>query len=104
MDIHKTRQQEATPELKGFSDFRHKAWVWSYVFLALACLASYFLLRLHVFELFGSYREMLQKFALAGFFAFCILTAGRIIEQIISKRAHYRAARYNLIRLTRLVA
>jgi small-conductance mechanosensitive channel len=103
MDIRKTREQEKPKNTTGFSDTRHKVWVWSYIFLAVAFLALWLLLRLHVFEIFGSYLYTFQKVTLAAFFAFCILTAGRIIEQLISKKASHPAARYNLIRLIRLV-
>jgi small-conductance mechanosensitive channel len=86
------------------NDTYQRIWTWSYVFLALLCLAAYLLLRLHVFEIFGTYLELLKKIALAGFFAFLILTIATWVEQIVAKQSHIKSTRYNLIKLIKLVS
>jgi small-conductance mechanosensitive channel len=102
-------QPNQTPDAGGKqntyeNDTYQRIWTWSYVFLALLCLAAYLLLRLHVFEIFGTYLELLKKIALTGFFAFLILTTATWIEQIVANQSHVKSTRYNLIKLIKLVS
>lgn len=103
MDILTTREQK---EENGSPkrDRANRIWVWSYVTLALIFLASYFLLTLQVFEVFGKYLDLLKKISLGGFFAFVILMVARIAEGLVRRRADMPFARYNLIRAIRLLA
>jgi small-conductance mechanosensitive channel len=102
-------QPDQTPNAGGQqnshkNDTHQRIWTWSYVFLALLCLAAYFLFRLHVFKIFGTYLELLKKISLAGFFAFLILTIAKWIERIVSKQSHVRSTQYNLIKLVKLMS
>jgi small-conductance mechanosensitive channel len=76
----------------------------TYIFLALAFITAYFLLKLHVFEVFGTWLSLASKFSLGAFFGMVILLAANIIESIIKKRSKSRADRYNLIRLIHLIS
>lgn len=89
--------------VKGVLRTTHKLWISGYVILSIASLAVYFLLRLHVFEVFGNYLHLLQKVSLAAFFAFLVLTLAKVSEQITVNKTHTPAARYNLVKLIRLL-
>lgn len=106
MDIKKNHQQFKS--LKKISveemETRHKVWIGSYSFFSLVFLAVYFLLRLHVFNVFGNYLSLLQKVSLGGFFGIVILMIGRFVEMMVSRRSETAATRYNLIRLIRLLS
>lgn len=82
---------------------RHKIWIGSYLLLAACCLAGFFLLKLEVFGLLGKARFWLTKISLAAAFGFAVLTIAKWAEGAITKHSHNKAARYNLIRLIRLV-
>jgi small-conductance mechanosensitive channel len=75
-----------------------------YIFLALAFITAYFLLKLHVFAVFGTWLKMASKFSLGAFFAMLILLAAKIVESAIRRHGKSRAYRYNLIRLINLVS
>ncbi|MFI5172427.1 MAG: mechanosensitive ion channel family protein [Chitinophagales bacterium] len=83
---------------------KKKIWVWSYIVVALIFIAAYFLFKLHVFKVFGDYRIPIQKACLGGFVAVIILAISKWIEILIVKRAESLAARYNLIRVIRLLS
>src|SRR6185295_17015836 len=106
MDIKKSHQQFKS--LKKISleemETRHKVWIGSYSFFALVFLAAYFLLRLHVFNVFGNYLSLLQKISLGGFFGIVILMIGRFVDMMVSRKSETAATRYNLIRLIRLLS
>ncbi|WP_162944853.1 mechanosensitive ion channel family protein [Flavisolibacter nicotianae] len=82
----------------------HKAWIITYIIFGLVCIATYFLLRFHVFDLFGTYRTILQRLALAGSAIAIVLIVARSIEAVVAKRAHTKKAEYNIIRLVRLLS
>ncbi|MGI8952440.1 MAG: mechanosensitive ion channel family protein [Chitinophagaceae bacterium] len=83
---------------------KQKVWIGTYIVLALICITAYFLLRLEIFKIFGSYRPLIVKLLLAGFFAFIVLIITKIIEGIVVKRSHTRAIQYNMVRLIRLLS
>jgi small-conductance mechanosensitive channel len=74
------------------------------VIISLIALAAYILLRLHIFDLLGKYRLVLQKFSLAVFFAIVILAISKFVEVLIHKNSAGKYSRYNLIHLTRLIS
>jgi small-conductance mechanosensitive channel len=76
-------------------------WVWTFGVLAAASLAIYLLLDLQLFQGLGTYLGVLKKLALLSAIGFAILSASRIIEGAVP--AKNPAARYNLIRLIRLL-
>jgi small-conductance mechanosensitive channel len=86
------------------NDTHQRIWAWSYIFLALLCLATFFLLKLNVFEVFGTHRQLLQKITLGGFFVFTVLTISKWIESIIVKRTRVKSRKYNLIKLIKLLS
>ncbi|MBD0378079.1 MAG: mechanosensitive ion channel [Flavisolibacter sp.] len=83
---------------------RHRLWLTTYVVISVLCLAFYFLLRFRVFDVLGTYRQLLQKLSLATFFIFVVLMITKGVELWIVKGAHGKAERYNLIRLIRLLS
>src|SRR6187397_2179364 len=95
----KRKEKPAQPEKQG----SHKIWIGTYLFLLLACIATYFLLKLDVFEIFGSYRDTTQKILLGGIFGILILLASKITELLIEKTSHSPANRFNLVRVIRLL-
>ncbi|HYG16319.1 MAG TPA: mechanosensitive ion channel domain-containing protein [Bacteroidia bacterium] len=101
MDVEKKKVAEA--EVSRHALARKKVWVGTYLLLALAFITCYSLLKLKVFDIIASYREITGKVLLAGFFSMIILAVGKVVERIIIKRAKNRAASYNLIRLVRLL-
>ncbi|MBC8046968.1 MAG: mechanosensitive ion channel [Fimbriimonadaceae bacterium] len=89
------------PEKK---ETERKFWLWSYVIIAVIFIAAYFLLKLDVFNVFGHYKDILQKISLGGFISVVILVIAKYLEIIIIKRSHAPADRYNLIRLIKLLS
>jgi small-conductance mechanosensitive channel len=85
----------------GKGNASHKVWFWSFAFLALGSVAIYVLLDLEMFNVFGRYLKHLKKLALLSAIAFAVLAMSRLIEHAIKGRN--AAARYNLIRLIRLL-
>jgi small-conductance mechanosensitive channel len=83
---------------------KHKLWIVSYGFIALICLAVYFLLQFRVFGLLGVYRSLLQRLFLAGFVVFLVFILTRSIEAVVTKRSHTKKIEYNIIRLIRLLS
>lgn len=105
MDIKKKKEQNSLPKKKTVRQIQHahKYWIGGYVVLAIFCIAAYFLLRLKVFEIFGTYLTFLKKISLACFFAFVVLIAGRIAEMLAMNRSKIKSVRYNLVRVIRLL-
>jgi len=105
MDIEKNPKKEKTVSKVSAEKKadKQKIWVSTYIILGVIFIAVYFLLRLHVFEVFGKYRLTLEKLSLAAILAMVILTAIKIAELFIHKRSHTEYRRYNLIRVVRLI-
>ena len=82
---------------------RQKLWIGGYLLLAVACLLLYFLFRLEIFDVIGTYRNTLLKLLLAAATCFGILIIARITQGIVAKRSHTRAIQYNMVRLIRLI-
>ena len=102
MDIEKKPELKAEPVHPHSTT--HKIWLGSYFFLALACVALYFLLQWDVFHVLGKYQLWLKKSSLAAAVAFIILLVAKYLEGIVARRSHSKAARYNLVRLIRLIS
>lgn len=103
MDIQKNtelaEEHQSLPSAKT-----RNLWLGTYLLLALAFLVLYFLLRLRVFEVFGSYRALLTKASMAAFVAMLVLMAAKTAEGIVNKRAKSRSAKYNLVKLIHLLS
>jgi len=96
----KTEQQQRETE----APVKKKIKIGTYLILAAAFLVFHFLLKLHLLELPAKQQDLLQKFALAGFFAALILTAAKTGELMLGRRARSKSDRYNLIRVIRLLS
>jgi small-conductance mechanosensitive channel len=105
MDVEK-EQKKDKPVKKVVAEKKadkQKIWASTSVILAIVFIAVYFLLRLQVFEVFGKYRDMLEKFSLAAFSACSILSIVKVAEVFINKKTKTNYTRYNLIRMVRLL-
>lgn len=105
MDIknHKDYSEEEKEAHEEVEPLHHKVWISTYIFLALVCLTAFFLFRLEVFNLLGTYRLLLMRLSLAGFFCLVVLILAKIVEGIVSKKSHTKGIKYNLIRLIRFI-
>jgi small-conductance mechanosensitive channel len=103
MDV-KTNQEINKEHKETVGEGKHTIWVVTYIFFGLICLAIYFLLRFHVFDIFGNYRLLLQRLAMAGCVIAVVLIITKSIESVVAKRAHTKKAEYNIIRLIRLLS
>src|SRR4051812_28817 len=98
-EIHKETKKAERTNYSG----QHKVWIGTYIFLALICIAAYFLLRVQYFGFLETYRSLLLKLSLAAFFSFIVLIVSKVIERVVVKRSHARALLYNLVRLIHLI-
>jgi len=98
-EIHKKEKKVKQAKYSG----KHKVWIGTYIFLAVICIAVYFLLRVQYFGFLDVYRSLLLKLSLAAFFSFIVLIISKLIEVVVAKRSQRRALLYNLIRLIRLI-
>lgn len=104
MDI-KTLKHKPSANNTGVEPTLQKTFkIGAYIFLAAGFITAYFLFKLHVFAVFGTWLTLASKFCLGAFFAMLILLAAKITEGVIRKRGKSRAYRYNLIRLIHLVS
>ena len=106
MDIRTDREikEDKKKVKKTAGKGKHKAWIATYIVVALLCLVFYFLLRFKFFNVLGTYRLLLQRLSVAAFFVFIVLIVAKIIEGIVAKRSHAAAISYNVIRLIRLLS
>lgn len=104
MDI-KTLKHKPSANNTGVEPTLQKTFkIGAYIFFAAGFITVYFLLKLHVFAVFGTWLSLAGKFCLGAFFAMLILLAAKITEGVIRKKGKSRAYRYNLIRLIHLVS
>ena len=103
MDV-KTNREVNEEVTENKDQGKHKAWIVSYIIIAVICIAVYFLLQFRVFGLLGTYRALLQRLSLAGFVVFIVFIITRGIEVVVAKRSHTKKVEYNLIRLIRLLS
>src|SRR5207248_3219591 len=104
MEVKKDQQKPLPRKAKRETVKVQKVWLGSYIIVAVVCLAVYFLITLHVFDVIGKYRDILQKLTLSVFFGIVVLSANKLFEMIITRRSHTKSVRYNLIRLIRLLS
>lgn len=98
MDVRANRRRSDVPDLDDGSS-RYKWWVGGYIFLALGCLAVYFILRLQLLEWLGSNLVIARKIFSVGFFVFLVLALSNWIQRYIVLHAVSKVARYNIILL-----
>ncbi len=85
------------------SKTKQRLWIGSYILSGVACLLLYFLFRLKIFNIIGSYQKTVLSLLLAGAASFGILIFSRIIQGIAVKRSHAKAILYNIVRLIKLI-
>src|SRR5215472_1453708 len=102
MDV-KTKREEGN-EIRTSGRSRHRLWIVTYIFLALICIAVYFLLQFQVFNLLGTYRSLIQRLALAGLVVSLVFIVTKTIENIVRKRSQTKKISYNVIRLIRFLS
>lgn len=83
---------------------KHTVWIVSYLILAASAITVYFLLRLHIFKVFGDYLEILKKISLGVFIGVVILAISKFIEDILVRKTHVVYTRYNLTKMIRLLS
>lgn len=106
MDVanEKLKNRRPPPQQVHKAEIRHKFWIGGYALLALACLATYFLLRLHIFDVLGKHLSLFKKAALGGFFVFVVLVIARFVEMTVNRRSQDEAIKYNMLRVIHLVS
>jgi small-conductance mechanosensitive channel len=104
MQIETSKDKNSRAETVRRVNTTHKAWLGTYIILALLCLGIYFLFRLQVLGPLTSSHALMQKASLAGFFIFLILSASRYAQSLTSRYKHVKAIAYNLIRLIRIIS
>jgi small-conductance mechanosensitive channel len=104
MQIETENDNSSKAETIREVNVNHKAWLGTYILLALSCLGIYFLVRLRIFGSWVIDHALVQKSLLAGFFIFIVLTASRYAQALISRYNHAKAIAYNLIRLVRIIS
>lgn len=89
------------------TDARHSVWIGTYIILAIGFFLLHFLLDHNNFRALNGYPELLKhakNISLVAGVGCIILMISRFVERTITKRNETLAARYNLIRLIRLLA
>jgi small-conductance mechanosensitive channel len=104
MEVAQNQKEEIEKKANKIKKKSSFIWLGTYIIVAIISLAAYVLFRLHIFDLLGEYRMLLQKLSLAIFFAVLILSATKLIELGIHKRSKGKYNRYNLIHLTNLLS
>jgi small-conductance mechanosensitive channel len=104
MEVKQNQKKEIEHKSNKIKKKSSFIWLGTYITVALISLTAYILFRLHTFDLLGEYRFLLKKLSLAVFFAVLILSAAKLIQLGIHKRAKGRYTSYNLIHLTHLLS
>jgi small-conductance mechanosensitive channel len=104
MDVNKDPKSSAGHKPVVETETQYKLWLAGYLLLAAIGLVVYFLLRLHVFKIFGDYLDFLKKLALGTFVAALILLLAQVVQRVMLKRTRVVHTRYNLIKMIRLLS
>lgn len=83
---------------------KERLWVVTYLVLAACAITLYFLLRLHIFNIFGDYLATFKKIALGSFIAILILAGAKFAEGILLRKTRVVYTRYNLTKMIRLLS
>lgn len=86
------------------TDTTQRLWIFSYLVLAAGAMTVYMLLRLHIFNIFGNYLQLLKKLALGFFCAVIILALAKFAQGILMRRTKVVYTRYNLSKMIRLMS
>ncbi|MCE3294715.1 MAG: mechanosensitive ion channel family protein [Crocinitomicaceae bacterium] len=104
MDIQDKSQVKKAQKRPVGSTTTDKIWVAGYLIISLSALTVYFLLKLHVFHVFGDYLVLLQKIALGTCIATLILMFAKLLEGVFARRTRVVYTRYNLTKMVRLLS
>ena len=104
MKIRQNQQADIEKKESKIKKQSSSLWLGTYITISLFALAAYILLKLHIFDLLGKYRMMLQRLSLATFVAIVILALEKWAEVLIQKKSTGKYSRYNLIHFTRLIS
>lgn len=106
MDIKSTNEQQERSATDSTQEqtSRHKIWIGSYLFLALACLVIHFILEMQFFAILKTYQDRLAKAMLAASVGLLVMAISRFAEMLVTRRLHVVYLRYNLVRLIRLLS
>ncbi|MGV3629746.1 MAG: mechanosensitive ion channel family protein [Bacteroidota bacterium] len=103
MDIQQ-KAKTKNAQKKAVEITKDKIWVAGYLIISLSALTVYFLLRLHVFHIFGNYLDAMQKIALGTCIATLILMIAKLVEGMLVRRTRVVYTRYNLTKMVRLLS
>ena len=87
MDIKPISQLPTETKPTDTGDRPRKLWIGTYVTIALISLAAWLLLRLKVFEIFGTWLVLLKKLSLGVLFASLVMIVTKTAEGIVLKRS-----------------
>jgi len=104
MDIKPISQLPTETKPTATGDRPRKLWIGTYVTIALISVAAWLLLRLKVFEIFGTWLALLKKLSLGVLLTSLVMIVTKTAEGIILKRSHVPAKGYNFIRLIRFLS
>lgn len=99
-----TQKEEAEIKTINAVKRHHKAWLGTYILLALAFLALYFIFSLQLISGMSVYMPLVRRAFLAAFFIFTVLSISRYSQALIIKYTEVKGVKYNLIRLIRILA
>ncbi len=86
-------------------DIQNKKYrIGGYAILAVLFLVIHYFLEFEKFPAWEKYLPLLKRMSISLFLIFIILLIGKVIEKIIDSRNETEGIRYNLVRITRLVA
>lgn len=103
MDIDHSKKKTSEAQTVTAVKQHHKVWLGTYLLLALASIALYFMLRTEIMNVFPKQVPFLRKLFLGAFFIFAILGLSKYIESLVVKYGHTKAVKYNILRLIRLL-
>jgi small-conductance mechanosensitive channel len=81
----------------------HRAWLFSYIIIALILALLFLFIHFGIVHLPLSYASSGSKILVTAFLCFLSLIIEKIIEQLLQKKAHRKAAYYNVVRFLRLI-
>lgn len=101
MNIMNPKKNTAKENVNGGA---HTLFTSTYMVLAILSFTVYLLLNFNSIHLEGNYLDYGKKFSLGAGLAFLILMISRFIERAVVNNASHPTARYNLVRMIRLLA
>ncbi|QEC51843.1 small-conductance mechanosensitive channel [Anseongella ginsenosidimutans] len=104
MEIETGKKEEVEVKTINSVKRHHKAWLGTYILLALASLALYFIFSLNLINGLSVYMPLVRRAFLAAFFIFTVLSISKYTQALIIRHTEVKGVKYNLIRLIRILA